>query len=74
MKKYFLASLTVLCLLGIFTLAVYLDSSKLVEKRDMLQMECDSLDQQIEARQQLIINQEKNIQLNHRKLIKLRNL
>ena len=69
MKRYFLASLTALCIMATLALAVYLDNSKMVQQNAMLRSENDSLTVQIEARYQLIDNMEETIQRLHKEII-----
>ena len=69
MKRYFLASLTALCIMATLVLAVYLDNSKMVQQNAMLRSENDSLTVQIEARYQLIDNMEETIQRLHKEII-----
>ncbi|HPF93329.1 MAG TPA: hypothetical protein PLV65_05315 [Tenuifilaceae bacterium] len=69
MKRYFLASLTALCIMATLVLAVYLDNSKMVQQNAMLRSENDSLTVQIEARYQLIDNMEETIQRLHKEIL-----
>jgi len=72
MKRYFLASLTALCTMGIFTLAIHLDHSNLIAKNAMLRNENDSLVIQNEARIQLNNNLDSTIEKKHRYINKLK--
>ena len=69
MKRYFLTSLTALCIMATLVLAVYLDNSKMVQQNAMLRSENDSLTVQIEARYQLIDNMEETIQRLHKEIL-----
>lgn len=63
-KRYFLASLTALCIMVTLSLAIYLDNAKMVQKNAMLETIRDSLDIQIKVREQHIIKQEMIIESN----------
>ena len=69
MKRYFLASLTALCIMGAITLAICLDNAKMVHQNATLRAERDSLTVQIEARYQLIDNMEETIQRLHKEIL-----
>lgn len=73
MKRYFLTSLTALCIMATLTLAIYLDNAKMVHQNAMLRAENDSLTVQIEARYQLIDNMEGTIQRLHKEILSTKN-
>jgi len=72
MKKNFYACLTALCIGGMLTLAIYVDHSKLIEKRAMLLNECDSMETQVNAMKELRENLESDIYKLHKEYNKLK--